>query len=217
MSYLKETLLEGLLIHKESFHTRMEMANQTTVQHIPVEESSFEALFKANFKRLFAYAITILREDSHAEEIVQNVFYKIWEKKGKIDIQTSVTAYLYRSVYNDCINYLKHKKVKATYTMYKAWSQKDETDNATSKIQLSELQQKLDIALSELPEQCRTIFQMSRFEELKYQEIASKLDISVKTVENQMGKALRILRTKLADYLPILIFMLLNNINSSNP
>lgn len=194
----------------------MEMANQATPQHIPVEESSFEALFKANFKRLFAYAITILREDSHAEEIVQNVFYKMWEKRGKIDIQTSVTAYLYRSVYNDCLNYLKHKKVKATYTMHTAWSQKNESDNATTKVQLSELQQKLDAALSDLPEQCRTIFQMSRFEELKYREIALKLGISVKTVENQMGKALGILRIRLADYLPILVLLLFDTVNAGN-
>lgn len=191
----------------------MEMAQETVVQHIQVEDSSFEALFKSNFRRLFSYALTLLRDDSHAEEIVQNVFYKIWEKKGRIDIQTSVTAYLYRSVYNDCINYLKHKKVKAAYIQHKSWAQYNESDNATSKVQLSELQKKLDTALSELPEQCRTIFQMSRFEELKYQEIAARLGISVKTVENQMGKALRILRTKLADYLPVFIFILLNSEN----
>ncbi|MBL7699613.1 MAG: RNA polymerase sigma-70 factor [Chitinophagaceae bacterium] len=194
----------------------MEMAHETTVRHIPVEDSSFEALFKSNFKRLFSYALTLLRDDSHAEEIVQNVFYKIWEKKGRIDIQTSVTAYLYRSVYNDCLNYLKHKKVKAAYVVYASWTQRNESDSATSKVQLNELKEKLDEALSELPEQCRTIFQMSRFEELKYQEIAARLGISVKTVENQMGKALRLLRTKLADYLPILIFILFNSVNSNN-
>lgn len=194
----------------------MEMAQETTVRHIPVEDSSFEALFKSNFKRLFSYALTLLRDDSHAEEIVQNVFYKIWEKKGKIDIQTSVTAYLYRSVYNDCLNYLKHKKVKAAHALHTTLAQKNESDSATSKIQLRELHEKLDTALSELPEQCRTIFQMSRFEELKYHEIASRLGISIKTVENQMGKALRILRIKLADYLPIFIFILVNSLNSNN-
>lgn len=208
--------MEGLLTNIESFHVRMEMANQTTVRHIPVEDSSFEALFKANFKRLFAYALTLLRDDSHAEEIVQNVFYKIWEKKGKIEIQTSLTAYLYRTVYNDCLNYLKHKKVKAAYALHTSWTKKDESDNATSKIQLSELHEKLNTALAELPEQCRTIFQMSRFEELKYVEIAARLGISAKTVENQMGKALRVLRIKLADYLPILIFILVNAVNSDN-
>ena len=194
----------------------MEMAQETAIQYIPVEDASFEALFKSNFRRLFAYALTLLRDDSHAEEIVQNVFYKIWEKKGKIDIQTSVTAYLYRSVYNDCLNYLKHKKVRAAYSLHTSLAQKNESDNATSKVQLRELNEKLDAALSELPEQCRTIFQMSRFEELKYQEIASRLGISVKTVENQMGKALRILRTKLADYLPVFIFILINSVNSNN-
>ncbi len=81
------------------------------------------------------------------------------------------------------------------------------------KVQLSELQGRLDEALKDLPEQCRTIFQMSRFEELKYQEIADKLCISIKTVENQMGKALKILRVKLADYLPLVIAFLVETVN----
>ncbi len=84
------------------------------------------------------------------------------------------------------------------------------TNNATDRLKLKELEEKLDIALKELPEQCRTIFQMSRFEELKYLEIADKLGISVKTVENQMGKALRILRLKLVDFLPTILVLLLN-------
>ncbi len=86
----------------------------------------------------------------------------------------------------------------------------DNINNATDRLKLKELEVQLDKALKELPEQCRTIFQMSRFEELKYMEIAGRLGISVKTVENQMGKALRILRTKLADFLPTIIFLLLN-------
>jgi RNA polymerase sigma-70 factor (ECF subfamily) len=180
---------------------------------IPVEQAAFETLFKSHFKRLFAYAITILKEEAAAEEIVQNVFYKIWEKKGRVEIQSSVTAYLYRSVYNDSLNYLKHKKVKASYQSHMTWHAGNASDQATSKVQLSELQQKLDLALRELPEQCRTIFQMSRFEELKYQEIADRLEISVKTVENQMSKALKILRIKLADYLPFLVTLLIETIN----
>ena len=76
---------------------------------------------------------------------------------------------------------------------------------------LSELEQQINKALNELPEQCRTIFQMSRFEELKYQEIADRLGLSIKTIENQMGKALKILRVKLVDYLPILAVFLIEH------
>jgi RNA polymerase sigma-70 factor, ECF subfamily len=86
----------------------------------------------------------------------------------------------------------------------------EDINNAADKLKLKELEVKLDQALKELPEQCRTIFQLSRFEELKYMEIAGKLGISVKTVENQMGKALKLLRTKLKDFLPMLIFLFLN-------
>jgi RNA polymerase sigma-70 factor (ECF subfamily) len=193
----------------------MEIPYVTKPSSIPVEESAFEEMFRSHFRRLYAYALTIVKEEMTAEEIVHHVFYKIWEKKGELDIQTSITAYLYRAVYNDSLNYLKHKKVKLAYAAHAAMQSKEESHSATSKIQLSELQLKLDIALSELPEQCRTIFQMSRFEELKYAEIAARLGISVKTVENQMGKALKILRAKLADYLPLFI-ALLESFNTNN-
>jgi RNA polymerase sigma-70 factor (ECF subfamily) len=91
---------------------------------------------------------------------------------------------------------------------------KNENDAACKKLSLKELEGKLHTALNELPEQCRTIFQLSRFEELRYREIAERLGISVKTVENQMGKALKILRTKLVEFLPFTVFCLLKFLNA---
>lgn len=176
-------------------------ANQAT--------EAFESLFKTHFKSLYAYAYTIVKDDMVAEEMVQNVFFKIWEKKERIDIHAVTIAYLYKSVYHESLNYLKHQKVKAAYQAHTSYQMKNQSDNASKKVMLSDLEQQLNIALSELPEQCRTIFQMSRFEELKYQEIADRLGLSIKTIENQMGKALKILRIKLVDYLPFFIVFLL--------
>lgn len=170
----------------------------------------FEEVFKTHFKALHAYAYTLVREDMLAEEMVQQVFFKLWEKRETLKIESSATAYLYRSVYHECLNYLKHQKVKAAYHQYAKAMPEATAGGAAQKIQLSELQQHLNKALSELPEQCRTIFQMSRYEELKYQEIADRLGLSVKTIENQMGKALRLLREKLKDFLPVLLLILLN-------
>lgn len=169
----------------------------------------FEKIFKEHFKGLHAYACTMVKDEDEAEEIVQNMFYKLWEKKGLIERLDSVNAYLYRAVYNESINFLRHQKVKAAHQAH-AMRSTDNSDYKPGKVSINELEQKLEIALSELPEKCRTVFQMSRFEELKYHEIAAKLDISVKTVENHMGKALKLLRTKLADYLPVLWILLFN-------
>ncbi|HEY9176776.1 MAG TPA: RNA polymerase sigma-70 factor [Flavipsychrobacter sp.] len=168
----------------------------------------FEQVFKEHFKNLHAYACSILKDEDEAEEMVQNVFYKLWEKKEKIGELQSVPAYLYRSVYNECMNYVKHEKVKMTYeahAVHHGAMAGQAADTATAK----ELEHRIAEALAGLPEQCRTIFQLSRFEELKYREIADKMGLSVKTVENQMGKALKILRTKLADYISVIGLLLI--------
>jgi RNA polymerase sigma-70 factor, ECF subfamily len=169
----------------------------------------FENVFKKHFKSLHAYACTIVRDDVMAEEMVQNVFCRLWERSEQVDIRESVSGYLYRSVYHESLNYIKHLKVRDAYQTY-AVNQMENSNNTPNYLELSELEERLDKALRELPEKCRTIFQMSRFEELKYQEIADKLQLPVKTVENQMGKALRLLRIKLVDFLPasFLLFFL---------
>lgn len=173
-------------------------------------ERAFEQAFKTHFKGLHAYAGTLIRDESMAEELVQNVFCRLWEKSERIDIRQSLAAYLYRAVYHESLNYLKHQKVKTAYQTFSKYHMSPTSDGASRKLLLRDLEEKLDQAMQALPEQCRTIFQMSRFEELKYQEIADKLGISIKTVENQMGKALRLLRMKLVDFLPALLLLLLN-------
>ncbi|ULQ53555.1 RNA polymerase sigma-70 factor [Flavihumibacter fluvii] len=171
---------------------------------------NFEEVFKSHFKNLHAYAVTLLKDEANAEEMVQNVFCRLWEKKEQLDIHSSATAYLYRAVYHECLNFLKHQKVKAAYNSFMLSRPTNELAPASGKLQLGELEWHISKALEELPDQCRTIFQMSRYEELKYQEIADKLGLSIKTVENQMGKALRIMREKLVDFLPLLLIILLN-------
>lgn len=162
---------------------------------------AFEQLFKTHYKALHAYANLILKDEDSAEEVVQQMFLKFWEKRELLQVETSMKAYLYKCVYNDSLNFLKHEKVKLKYHDFTKQTADHLSDSASAKVELSELQIRLREALNQLPEQCRTIFQLSRFEELKYREIAEKLGISIKTVENQMGKALRILRVELTDFL----------------
>lgn len=171
---------------------------------------NFEEVFKTHFKNLHGYATTLLKDADDAEEMVQQVFVRLWEKRDNLDIRDSATAYLYRSVYHECLNFLKHQKVKTAYQTFAQHRPANGEMPASAKIQLGELEWHINQALEALPEQCRIIFQMSRFEELKYREIADRLGLSVKTIENQMGKALRIMREKLADFLPLLLLILLN-------
>jgi len=98
--------------------------------------------------------------------------------------------------------------VRSEHQLFVSHNKNESAEHAGKKIQLKELEAKLQAALNDLPEQCRTIFQMSRFEELRYREIADRLDLSVKTVENQMGKALKILRTKMAEFLTLILLFI---------
>ncbi len=166
------------------------------------DEATFEEAFKSNFKGLHAYAGTILQDSDMAEEAVQDVFLKLWENRHRMAIHTSLRAYLYKAVYHECLNALKHLKVQRKYMEEAMFTHDDHTEDAAD----TELRRQLQEALVQLPEKCRTVFQLSRFEELKYQEIADRLGISLKTVEAHMGKALRLLRLRLADFLSLLIF-----------
>ena len=172
------------------------------------DEAAFEQVFKTHYKNLHAYAFTMLKDEDEAEEMVQQVFFKLWERSEHLSFSGSIAAYLYRAVHNESLNFIKHQKVKAGHQLHVAYSMKNKSEQAHSKMIRKELEYKFREALNELPEQCRTVFQLSRFEDMKYKEIADKLDISVKTVENHMGKALKLLRTKLVDFLPLLLILL---------
>lgn len=208
MFYLKTLLLEAVILEPNFQIYKVDLSESRIIQLLQKgEAAAFEQVFKTHFKNLHGYAYTILQDEIAAEEMVQNVFCKIWEKKDLLNAETSIKAYLYRAVHNESLNYLKHQKVKAAYQMYAVQHIDTNESNAARKLMLSELEHKLHKALNELPQQCRIIFQMSRFQDMKYQEIANELNLSVKTVENQMGKALKILRTKLVEFLPILLIL----------
>jgi RNA polymerase sigma-70 factor (ECF subfamily) len=169
----------------------------------------FDSLYLDNYPALQRYAYTILSDIELAEEMVHQVFLKILERKDPLDVHTSLKAYLFRSVNNECLNYIKHQKVKQTYHSYATNEMGNTTETPSSKLNYKELEFQIIKSINDLPEQCRTIFQLSRFEELKYGQIADQLGISVKTVEAQMSKALKRLRVELADYLPLIIWMLI--------
>lgn len=174
------------------------------------DEQTFGDLFKTHFKPLRNYAFSFVQEQTLAEDIVQTVFLRLWDKIAALNIADSIAAYLYRAVYNESLNALKHNKVRRTYHSWLNRSTKDHTDAAHRNLQLQELERQLRAAINALPEQCRTIFQLSRYEELRYRDISLRLGISVKTVENQMGKALKLLRTALAEFLPLLMLYFMN-------
>lgn len=170
-------------------------------------ERVFEMIFRKYYQSLSNYAFNFLKDMDDSEEIVQGVFLKLWEQRESIEISVSLKSYLYRAVHNTCLNRIKHLKIQDVYKEYNAEFLEETYDSATDLLYKNELEKRIAEALSKLPEQCRLIFKLSRFEELKYQEIADQLGLSIKTVENQIGKALKIMRTELSDYLIILMII----------
>jgi len=203
-------LRAALSLEQEVSYFGMELKNEQIASLLVVRnEAAFELVFKTHYKNLYVYALTMLKDEDEAEETVQQVFFKLWERSEQLNIDGPVAAYLYRAVHNESLNFLKHQKVKESHRLHVAYSMKNKSEQPQEKILSKELENKFKDALNELPEQCRTVFQLSRFENLKYKEIAEKLQISVKTVENHMGKALKLLRIHLIDFLSLL-FLLIN-------
>jgi RNA polymerase sigma-70 factor, ECF subfamily len=176
-------------------------------------EIAFELLFRKYYLRLCGFATRFVSDTIEAEEIVQEVFVKIWNKREQLKLDDKLKPYLFKSVQNLCYNFLEHKKVVDDYHAVLAivYENQAEEFSAYETVLFNEFQKRVDEAISTLPEQCRIIFEFSRKEGLKYSEIAEKLNISIKTVETQMSRALARLKIELKDYLSILLISLLLN------
>lgn len=171
------------------------------------DETAFEMIFKEYYQNLCRYANSFLSDREEAEEVVQASFITIWEKRNILQINASFKAYLYQAIRNRCLNVIKHEKVKQQHAQHQVVMMSKHDEATADTVLSNELEKKIYLAMQALPEQCRLVFKLSRFEELKNQEIADQLNISVKTVENQIGKALKIMREQLREYLPIILLL----------
>jgi len=194
---LKNKILPTFAGHKIYVNLKSEPQNNFQT----LDTASFEILFKSEFKGLCHFAIQYVKDLDTAKEIVQEVFLGLWQKKEMIDLSKPVKSYLSTSVRNRCLNYLRdHKKFNSEMIEIEdavAGSAHHQPD----KLVENEISQRIDEAINELPGKCRKIFVMNRHELLKYQEIADQLEISIKTVETQMSKALQHMRIRLAEFL----------------
>lgn len=170
------------------------------------KESAFDELFRMHYKNLTWFAIKMVKSKELAEEVVQELFVKFWEKRHELEPAISIKAYLYRAVYNNCIHASKKEKRYDNNELTLANELTEDFDNI---LETSELEARIYGLIEQLPAECQRIFRMSRFEELKYKEIAEKLQISIKTVETQMSRALKFLRKNMSDYFKLLILLTL--------
>ena len=179
--------------------------NQRTEKHIirrigKGDLKAFELLFREYYEPLCRHALKLLQDPDEAEEIVQDLFYALWEKRAQLQIETSANAYLYAAVHNKCMKAVRHRKVESKYRSHYLASRQGTDTTVEDAGEAEEMQRIVERTLDELPDRCSRIFRLHRFEGLKYHEIADKLSISVKTVEADMGKALKLLRKKLKDF-----------------
>lgn len=162
-------------------------------------QKAMELIYNEYYNYLCHATYKILGDSNSTEDIVQDVLMEIWKKKEQLQVNISLKAYLRRACINKALNSLRGKKmqfenedsIKETFI---------DTDDSHDKVELTELSDVINHTIEGLPEKCRIIFSMSRFEQMSYMEIAETLEISTKTVENQISKALKILRVSVKSY-----------------
>lgn len=160
------------------------------------DEQAMDVLFRRHYSSICRAVYRILKDSNLAEDIAQEIFLGLWKKREKLNISTSVPAYLKRAAVNKSLNFIRDQKVKFDDEE----KMPDLTNNQSTtqqQLEAEDLQKLINESIDLLPPKCRLVFTLSRFEEMSYQEIATKLDISIKTVENQISKALKFLRKAL--------------------
>lgn len=163
------------------------------------DERAFKALFQKYYPAMCHFAHQFLKDHEMAEETVQDMFVRIWEKRSTLNIETSVKHYFFRSIRNQCLNQIQHQKIKKQYASRIMESSHQEIDPDQYYMEVN-LLQRIEKSIDSLPAKRQEIFRLSREQGLKYKEIAEELNISIKTVEAQMGLALKHLRDELKEF-----------------
>ena len=173
-------------------------------------KKAFNDIFNNYYQPLCHLSTYYLENKDEAKGVVQEAFIKLWEIRKELAPNSNIKNFLFTLVKNNCLNILKrrqillkhHDKIRETELHFQHESLTRITEDY---LEIKEMQEKIDAAIKNLPEHCRKVFEMSRFNEMKNREIAEKLGISQKAVEAQMTKALKILRNELKDYLPLIL------------
>lgn len=170
-------------------------------------KEAFNRLFHAYYVDLVLFGGNFIREKEAVEDTVQNVFLRLWEEREQFPVETSLQSYLLKAVHNSCIDELRHRKIVHDYHIAAGYDTPLEEYDTENYVLYSDLHTQLQEALGKLPEKAREAFELNRFEGLKYTEIAERLDISQRTVEVRIGKALALLRTYLKDFFLVLALL----------
>lgn len=158
---------------------------------------AFKWLFDSHYAYLIRTAYHFIPDQDTCKDIVQEVFFEFWKKREMIEIHSSVKAYLRQSVVNKSLNFIKSNKKYQWEDSSEAIQISSKDSNAQQSMEANDLQNSINKAIDDLPEKCRLVFTMSRLENMSHKEISTLLDISVKTIENHMTKALKLLKNAL--------------------
>jgi RNA polymerase sigma-19 factor, ECF subfamily len=171
---------------------------------------AFQKIYNCYWDKLFAYTYNRLHVCDTSEEIVQDVFLSLWAKRESIIITSSLSAYLYGATKHRLLNELRSAKVRKAYASDYSAFVKNLTDNSNVEHQdVKDLENSLEVRVAQLPKQCQTVFKLSRHEHVPIPDIAARLKISTKTVENYITQALKYIRTSMGEFLIMVIFVFL--------
>ncbi len=170
------------------------------------DETAFSELFREYYQPLYRFAGRFISDSQTSENVVQDIFVKMWTERSGIEIKSNLKSYLFSAVRNQCLNVLNREN--RVFPIDEAVSaDADESNNPAEDMEKTEQYSEVAKAVESLPEQCRRIYLMKRYDGMSYNEIAEALGISVNTVKTQIKRALKLLTEKL-QYLKTLIFLI---------
>jgi RNA polymerase sigma-70 factor, ECF subfamily len=179
------------------------------------DELAFEKIFKSNHSQIVGFCNQFINDWDKARSLAQEAFINLWLNREKIETLNGIKAFLFTYAKSSCLNYIRHRKIISKYEDLQLQSKEDQLNREVlesfdfNSLEFTELEELIMRSVQELPDQCRRVFMLSRFEGKRNNEIAKELNISVKSVEANMTRGLKKLKSDLAEYLPVIMVQLI--------